>query len=198
MGDLLESAIVGSVGDLFGQKATPQEQMDYIIDILTPVVEAGLLLGLHSGNHCDRITKTTGINVMQIICRELHVPYLDHAAFHIWYVGGESYTAHSTHGSSGARLPYSKLKSALDVFRYTDVEMVLYGHLHGLDHMTALFSTVDRRTRKVESVVRHAILTGSYLRYKGSYAEKKNLIPVQMGSPIISLYGEKHDIHVSL
>jgi hypothetical protein len=106
--------------------------------------------------------------------------------------------AHSTHGSSGARLPYSKIKSVLDVFRYVSVEIVLYAHLHGLDHMTQMYYAINRSRKTVDEMARHAILTGSYLRYKGSYAEQKNMPPVQMGSPLISLYGNKHDVFVSL
>ena len=51
MGDLLECGITGSVGDsVYTQKLNPQEQMEAVIELLQPVAEAGLLLGLHSGN----------------------------------------------------------------------------------------------------------------------------------------------------
>jgi len=199
MGDMIEMATRYSVGaGVYEQKLTPQDQMEQIIDFMRPIAESGLLLGMHTGNHEQRAWQTTGINVMDWICRELKTSYLNHSAFHLWRVGKESYTAFSTHGSSGSRLAYTKLKSALDVFRYVQAELVLYGHLHGLDHLTSLYSCVDKRRKMVVELARHAILTGSYLGYKGSYAEKKNLPPVQMGSPIISLWGDEHKIHVSL
>jgi len=199
MGDMLECATRYSVGaGIYEQTMTIQDQMQMLVDTLQPVADAGLLIGIHSGNHEFRITKETGLNIVTIMCQQLGARYLNHACFHLWKVGKQSYTAHSTHGSSGARLPYTKIKGALDVFRYVDTEIVAYGHVHGLDHMTALYSAVNKSRKTVDSRARHAILTGSYLRYSGSYAEQKNLPPVQMGSPIISLYGDNHDIRVSL
>jgi len=132
------------------------------------------------------------------MCRILRVPYLAHSTHHIWRVGKEVYTCYSTHGSSGSRLPWTKIKAALDCWRFTEAEIVLYGHLHGLDHMTQMYHRINRTRKTLEEATRHAVLTGSYLRYIGSYAERKNLPPVQMGSPLISLYGEQHNIHVSL
>jgi len=132
------------------------------------------------------------------MCRILGCRYLNHTAMHNWKVGKQSYTAYSTHGSSGARLPYTKIKSALDIFRFVNCELVLYGHTHGLDHMTQLLQFVDKKNRKIDHAVRHAVLTGSYLRYPGSYAEQKNLPPVPMGCAVITLYSDHHEIRVSL
>ena len=198
MGDMLESSTIGSVGDLFGQKYSPQEQMDKMVEMLKPLADAGLLLGLHSGNHEHRVSKLTSMDVTLMMCRLLGVPYLGHSVFHIWRVGKQSYTVHSTHGSSGARLPYSKVKAALDVFRYVEAEIVLYGHLHGLDHMTQMYYKVNKTRKVTEECARHAVLTGSFLGYKDSYAERKNLPPVQTGTALISLWGDQHKIHVSV
>lgn len=51
MGDYLETATLGSVGDIFGQNPSPQGQFDEMLEILTPLVEKGLLIGLHDGNY---------------------------------------------------------------------------------------------------------------------------------------------------
>lgn len=199
MGDMLEIGLRDSIGaSIYEQEFGPQAQIDEIVDLFKPLADAGLLLGIHMGNHEHRLMQRVGLDIMSMICRRLGTAYLDHAAFHLIRVGGESYTMHTTHGSSGARLPYTKIKAALDVFRYVDTEIVAYGHLHGLDHMTALYSVVNKSRKVVESRTRHAILTGSYLRYHGSYAEQKNLPPVKMGSPIIHLWGNDHKIHVSV
>jgi len=198
MGDYLESSIVGSVGGPFGQKMTPEAQMEAMVDMLKPLADKGLLLGLVDGNHEFRITKMTSINVTRMMAHLLGVPYLDHAAFFILRVGKQSYTVHATHGSSGARLPYSKIKAALDVFRYVDCDVVFYGHLHSLDHLTTLYYKVNKRCKTVEEAKRHAILTGSFLRYSGSYAERMNLPPVQVGTALVSLYGDQRRILVSV
>ena len=52
--------------------------------------------------------------------------------------------------------------------------------------------------KKITEIERHAILTGSFLRYAGSYAEMKNMPPVKTGVAKIYLWGTEHRIHVSL
>jgi len=198
MGDMIDVALIGSVSDVYEQKATPDEQIYVMVDMLKPLADAGLLLGIIQGNHEKRIVKTTSINVTVLMAKMLNTRYFGHSCFLNFRVGKEVYCCYATHGSSGARLSYSKIKAALDVFRYVSAEIICYGHLHGYDHMTQLFHGVDRKNKTIKEATRHAILTGSYLRYRDSYAEEKNLPPVQMGSPLISLYGDQHCIHVSL
>lgn len=127
MGDMLEMATRESPGSGVFEQDVPDSQVEQVVELLKPLAEAKLILGLHDGNHEKRMTKLTGVNIMKLVCQLLGVRYLNHVAYHIWYVGEQSYTAYSTHGSSGARLPYTKIKSALDVFRFADVECVLYG-----------------------------------------------------------------------
>ncbi len=50
MGDMLETSIVGSVGGPFGQLYTPEQQMEKMVEMLQPLADAGLLLGIHDGN----------------------------------------------------------------------------------------------------------------------------------------------------
>jgi len=199
MGDHLECATRNSVGDgVYKQYGNPDEQMERVIEFFRPVVKAGLLLGIHRGNHCQRLSKDVGIDVMKWFCKELSVPYFGHAQNHIFYLGKQSYTCHSTHGSSGSRLPYMKIRAAMDLMKLTDAEVILYGHTHGLDHHIPLFEVFNRHLKKSQSYERHVVLTGSFLRYRGSYAEEKNLLPSRIGSPVISLYASQHEIRVSI
>ena len=196
MGDQLEMATRTSPGTGVFIQDDPNNQVNIVVELLKPLQDAELLLGMHAGNHEERLSNVAGLNITRLMCQLIGCRYLAHSAFHLLRVGSESYTLYSTHGSSGARLPYSKIKSVLDVFRYIDAEMVLYGHLHGLDHMAQLYQRIDKRSKKVSSLRRHAVLTGSYLRYSGSYAEQKNMPPVPMGSPIVTFYSDEHEMRV--
>jgi hypothetical protein len=199
MGDYIECGTTSSVGDsVYRQKLNPQEQMEEVVRLFKPLAEAGLIIGLLSGNHERRLMKAVGLDIVKVICSELDVKYLGHSAFHIWRVGREVYTVFSTHGSSGARLPYSKIRAALDVFRYVDTELVLYGHVQSLDHHTTLYHRVNVNKKKIDEMKRHAVLTGSFMDYFDSYGEEKNLPPVKTGIARITLRGDKHEIHVSL
>lgn len=130
------------------------------------------------------------------MAKDLKVPYLDHSCFGLVYVGKESYTLFATHGSSGARMPASKLRIALDLFRHNGAEILLHGHVHSLDQVTALYREVDKGKQKVESYTRTAVLTGHFLRYTGSYAEAMDLPPSRIGCPIINLHGNEHTVRV--
>ena len=198
MGDQLEMASRYSVGSGVYEQDAPDSQIEAVVEKLKPLHDAGLLIGVHTGNHEERISKAVGINITKLICQSIGTRYLNHSAQHLLQVNKQSYVFFTTHGSSGARLPYTKVKGALDIYRYVDAEVVCMGHTHGLDHMTQLFQMVDKRRKKIDHKVRHAVLTGSYLLYSGSYAEKKNLPPVPIGSPIVTLYGDRHEIRVSL
>jgi len=198
MGDMLEMATKDSPGSGVFEQDAPDGQVEMVVNLLRPLAERGLIVGIHDGNHERRMTKLTGVNIMKLVCQILGVRYLNHVAYHIWYVGQESYTVYSTHGSSGARLPYTKIKSALDVFRFADTELVLYAHTHGLDHMTQQYKRLNKKTKAVETAIRHAVLTGSFLAYDGSYAEQANLPPCSIGSPVVHMYPDHHEIRVMM
>jgi len=197
MGDMIEASLRDSVGDgIYFQKLNPKEQIDEIIRLFYPLANKGLLLGIHLGNHENRITKTTSLDVVDMICNALNVPYLGHSALHEIKVGNQIYTIFSTHGSSGARLATSKLKAASDLFRYISADIVLHGHLHSLDHLTSIyFEVVNGKGIEKE---RHVIVTGSFLSYVGSYAEQMNLPPAKLGTALIYLWAKHNEIRVSL
>lgn len=51
MGDLMEISLRDSVGHgVYQQKLNPQEQVEEMIELLTPLANAGLIIGLHEGN----------------------------------------------------------------------------------------------------------------------------------------------------
>ena len=199
MGDYMESGLTSSIGDsVYRQNLNPQQQMEIIIELFKPLVKAGLLLGMHDGNHERRIFKTAGIDITKIMCRILKTPYLGYAAFHYLKVGNQRYDVYSTHGSSGAKLPYTKIKGALDIYRYVAAELILMGHVHSLDSMTAMIYSIDRRDGTIQSMKRHAVLTGHFLEYEGSYAEEHNMMPSRTGVAKIKFESEKHGLYVSI
>ncbi len=103
MGDYLEAGLRDSVGDsVYLQELNPQDQMEDVIALFEPIAKAGLLLGLHIGNHEARILKNTSVNLVKIMAKQLAVPYLGDACWSIFYVGSQSYTAYTLHGSTGS------------------------------------------------------------------------------------------------
>ncbi len=199
MGDMLESATRDSVGSgVYDQTEILQVQMQHLYDILQPLVDKDLLLGMHPGNHELRVYKSSGVDITKIMCRELGVPYLGWGKLHRFKVNDQAYTLYSTHGSSGARLPHTKMKGCLDLANLVDAEIYCMGHLHQLAHHVRNFYTPNSRSKKVDEKQKHFLLCGSYLSHWGSYGHVKSYEPMRKGSPKIKLAGDKHQIRVSL
>jgi len=112
MGDLLECGTTTSIGDsVYHQRLNPQEQMEEMVEILTPLAKAGLIVGLHSGNHEMRIANSTSIDVSKMMANMLGVKYLNYACWSLLTVGKQHYTCYSMHGKSGAKFKHTKLKA---------------------------------------------------------------------------------------
>jgi len=128
MGDMMESGLTSSVGNsVYRQTLNPQKQMEAVIELLTPLAKAGLIIGYHEGNHEVRITNATGIDISKIIARILGVPYLGYACWSILSVNGTRYTMYSQHGVSGARFKHTKLKAIMDQAAWINSDILCMG-----------------------------------------------------------------------
>ena len=128
MGDYLESGTRESVGDsVYQQKLNPQEQLEEMITTLSPIAKAGLLIGLLEGNHENRITKMTSINVTKIMAKMLDVPFLGYSCWNLLAVGNMKYTMYATHGSSGSRFKHTKMKAAMDIAHWIEADLIAMG-----------------------------------------------------------------------
>lgn len=198
MGDMLEAATRTSVGAGVYEQITPvQQQLDEMVAILKPMADKGKLLGMLDGNHERRIYNATGLDITATMCRILGVKYFGKGAFLDFKVGKQKYTTYAVHGSSGARLPHTKIKSCMDLSAFVNTDIYLMGHLHELDHKTASMYYPDTKDRVVKSRDKHFLLTGSFLNYFGGYAQQMNLRPAKLGCPKIKLGAKNYSIRVS-
>jgi len=197
MGDMLESGLRDSVGDsVYSQVSNPQVQHDKIYTLFEPLADAGLLIGFLLGNHEERIIKATSFDPIKSLSKLLNVPYLGYGCFLRFLVDTQKYTVYATHGSISAATPYGKIQGAAKIANFINADLILYAHTHGLEHTITL--KLGLQGNKEVETKTHTVLTGSFLKYQGSYAEHKNLMPGRIGTPLISFYGNKHEIFVSL
>jgi len=199
MGDELETATKTSVGaGVFEQDDIVQGQLERCVELYKPLADEGLILGNHVGNHEARVYKHSGTNLSKILSTMLNIPYLGVGAAHIFRVGKNSYTMYTTHGSSGARMPHTKIANVIKMQSMIDVDIYAAGHVHQLSHHVQNFYKVDKRNKTVVEAQKHYILTGSYLNHWGGYAHVLNMEPAKIGSPKVKLGGEERSIRVSL
>ena len=199
MGDMIECATRDSVGaGVYEQDEIVDEQLDSIVNTIKPLADAGKIIGNHTGNHEWRVYKGIGVDLAKIVCDKLNITYLGWSVHHLIRVNNQSYIFYSAHGSTGARLPHTKIKAAIDRANISDAEVYLIGHTHQLAHHTRTFYRVNKSKRMVEEGEKHFVLTGSYLNHWGGYAEMSGYEMMRKGSPKIKLSGLEHRIKISL
>jgi len=171
--------------------------MEEMIKILRPLAEAGLIIGLHSGNHEDRITKATSISISKLMANMLNVPYLGYACWSLLKVGNIKYLLYSTHGSSGSRFKHTKLKAVIDQCAWIDSDIFAMGHVHSIASEVVIKQRYNSRNKVIEEVKQYVCLTGSYLSWDKSYAQMKAYPPIKTGSPKAKLFSDNKGVHFS-
>lgn len=195
MGDYLESATLASPGrSVHEQNLSLDCQYRLCREFLQPIKSR--ILGLHGGNHEERLRNFADFDLVAQLCADLGCQNLGYSALQVLHVGEQSYRVHSRHGASGAMFQHTKLAAAARAEQIADADVYLMGHVHEIG------ATVRRRfgvgldgERSERKVI--VGLTGSFLGYDGSYADMKGLIPGKPGVLKLKLYGDRWDVHVS-
>ncbi|RLG16546.1 hypothetical protein DRN69_00640 [Candidatus Pacearchaeota archaeon] len=194
-GDVINSALRDSVGaGCFDDIMTPSEQIDKVIELLTPIKDK--IVGIHNGNHGNRIYNVTSISPEKTIARALGVPYCGDSCFHHIRFGNQTYIIYVTHGSTGAITLSGALNACMKYSRFAEADIYAMGHTHKLASCSEVYYRVNLKNKTMEKRKRFFVLCGSYVKWKGSYAEAKGYGPQKIGSPKAVLKGDKRDIRI--
>jgi predicted phosphodiesterase len=185
-GDLIEAAQRNSPGSsIFQQEISPQGQIEWMNDTFEPIKDK--ILATVEGNHEKRFTKNCGISVMKNFARELKIPFVPAQAFVRIALKNNAYTLFITHGSSGAKLPHTRMANVLNLTRFIGgADILAMGHVHDLAHSTIVMKSPDHREKRIIDKTIHLVLTGHFLPYD-NYAAESLMMPSNMGAPIIHL-----------
>lgn len=189
-GDLLENSTRYSVGaGVYEQEVAPMKQLYDVCEMLEPVKKQ--ILAVISGNHEFRCLKESGFNPAQIMADKLNAPYCGFETFLKLWVKKQKYIVYATHGSSGARFAWTKMKALDDLMRYINADVVMMSHTHDC--------LIKKTTTKgLEDKKKLGILTGSFLRDEPhSYGVMKCYPPAEVGVVKVKLFGDRWDIHAS-
>lgn len=199
MGDLIEAGLRDSIGDsVYFQKINPQDQMDGVIELLSPLAKAGLILGMHDGNHENRVLQRTSINITKLMTKILGVSYLGYACWNLFNVGKQRYTVYSMHGASGAKFKHTKLKAVADTAAWLEGDVIVMAHVHSVSAEPIIKQSVSLKDRIVLEKKCYIVLSGSYIGWDDSYAQNHNFPPTKIGSPKGKFRSDYHDVHFTL
>jgi predicted phosphodiesterase len=205
MGDLVEIGTQYSYG-VFEQRMFANQQVKDMIEFLKPIAKEKRLLGLLEGNHEYRIWKKTGFDIVDFMCDTLNCHYYRRGAFLDFNLkkngnkNKRNYTIYCLHGSSGAYTKGGKLNALMRLKNVIEADCYIMGHVHTLMHDSEPIYTPVRRNGKLslEFKTRHYVISGSFLKYWGSYAQAKGYSPSGVGrSPKIKLHFDINRLSVT-
>lgn len=205
-GDLCESSIRTSKGDIFKQVGSPQNQRDWIIDQLLIIKHK--ILGAVTGNHENRIYNEAGFDPTRDIAAALNIPYrAEGMLVKISFGSGNerhdekpyTYFGYFTHGYGGARTTSAKAVKVERTSTYIHADFYCMSHDHVANGAPANYLMPDNRTKTDETtgfttgkiVARRKILVKSnaYVKW-GGYSEMGGFSPTDLETPIIMFAGE--------
>ena len=70
-------------------------------------------------------------------------------------------------------------------------------HVHENAYTSTISQVLDKRSKTIIEMKHFVLLTGHYLKYDKSYAQRLGMGQGKHGSPKIKFYADKHDIHIS-
>lgn len=196
MGDMIELATRDSVGSgVYEQEYAGQSQFEKMMDYLSPFAKRHLILGFHNGNHEDRIYKATGVNIGKMFAKELGCRYLGDACWSRFKVGNQFYNIYTMHGRTGSRFDGTSLLALERISTAFYCDLIAMGHTHKIITSTVIIQKVENDM--VREHKKTLLITGSYLKYDGGYAQTVGLPISKLGSPLVEFHADKKDIVIS-
>ena len=177
-------------------------QIQDVIDILLPIADK--CIGLHRGNHEEKIRLKYHYDVMYEMWRSMKAPLLDDTALsRLSFTDGNHNSAFeifSTHGIVGGRRGGAKINRLEDMISYVDADVYIMGHSHIKATETKSTLYLDNqgnlKCKKRVLGVTGCFLKG-YTENSSSYVEKWNYPPTDMGVLKIMFNPRRHDVHIS-
>lgn len=211
LGDDIENAVPGDEvhnSMMWDSNMHPQEQLETALEFWKPVVKAGKLLMTHDSNHFWRSEAKTGISIakqMNIFMRteakdaKARMPeWGQWQAFTKLHVGQQVYKIHSWHGAGGAATPEGALRKCRAQAMIHQADAFLMGHFHRKVIDQDLYFAWPHGAEQPIERTRVYGVTGSFLKWEGSYAERAGYGPSIRGAIKLELSAKRWDMKISL
>lgn len=201
-GDLCESTIRTSKGDLYSQVGSPDDQRRWVVSQLEPIKDR--ILGVTTGNHENRIWDVAGVDVTSYIAEQLEVPYrpegmlfkLSFGDNNSWHKGKPFvFWNYITHGYGGARTKSAKAVKVERTSTWVHADWYAMSHDHVVNVAPDVYLIPDNRgiidkqgflSGKVTAHREMLIKTNAFIKW-GGYSEMLGFPPSDMATPLIML-----------
>lgn len=206
-GDLMDTAIANSVGDTYGARLQPMEQLKHCVKLFEPIKDK--VLAVLTGNHENRVYRTDGIDITQVMCSQLGLQdkYSPTTALLFVRFGKDNvrghhsrrqlYTIYVTHGAGGGRKEGGKANRLADLSGIVDADIYIHAHTHLPLVFKESFYRVSGANSSVALVDKLFVNAAASLDY-GGYGDAAGFKPASKRSPVIFLDGHKRDMYAQL
>lgn len=204
VGDLMNTAIAGSKSDFYNEAIKPSEQLQRCYELFSPIKDK--ILGMVSGNHEERIGRSVGVDMTQVLATELGISdlYSDTSALIFLRFGCRkdkkrpmNYSIYVNHGHGGGRKPGGKINGLADFGSIIDADCFIIGHTHlPASYKDQSFHVIPQSGTAVLKE-RLFVNTASALGYTG-YGNRNGYQPASNSYPIITFDNEIQHMTVTL
>ncbi len=197
-GDLMDTATKTSIGDTYSAVLTPMEQLAQCVKIFQPLADAGKILAVVGGNHEERISKTEGVDMTQILCNQLGIGDLYSPTSALLLIktaasqiaghrnSSVTYSVYINHGNGGGKRPGSKINALQDYALIVDADIYIVGHTHLPAAFKMSYFRLTGGNARLIQAEKTFVNTASALAY-GGYGDRKGFAPASNSYPVIRL-----------
>lgn len=203
-GDLCNIALKNSKSDVYSDELTPMEQVIQVINFLEPIKDK--ILVMSNGNHEDRITKETNIDILYLVAKQLHIEQVySNSWWYLYLTFGNTnkgrpalYTISGFHGAGSSTTSSGKINRAKKMSQVVLADLYIMSHVHEPITTKGVIFVPDYQHKSIVKKEMYYCISNSFVEYEGSYAEKMGLIPSNTGINEIELDGTKKQIRLIL
>jgi predicted phosphodiesterase len=205
-GDIMNCAISSSVSDTYGETLSPMEELRLCVELFGGIKDK--LICVVPGNHERRHYKTNGIDITELMCRQLGIVdrYSPTSALVIIRFGSSNrdhpgrktlYTMYVTHGNGGGRKEGGKIQRLVDLATIVEADIYVCGHTHLPATLKDTFAKPNTGSSSIVYCTRLFVNTSAKMDY-GGYGDVMGLKPTCMDTPIIQLCGTRKEMRAIL
>ena len=205
-GDLMDCAIASSIGDTYGASLSPMEELRVCTELFAPI--ANKILCVVPGNHEARHYRTNGIDLTELMCRQLGIEdrYSSTTALIFIRFGETSgrthnrkvaYTMYVSHGNGGGRKEGGKIQRLVDLSTIVDADIYFCGHTHLPAMLKDGFARPNMANSSITYGTRLYVNTSAKLNY-GGYGDTQGFKVPCTDTPIIHLSGTRKEMRATL
>jgi len=200
-GDLFDCAICGSRGNVYEATMSPQEALDYCVNLFYPYRDR--ILCINTGNHSQRINRAVGIDVDKSFSTLLGLKdvYSDTATFLHLQLGKDrhgrrfNYVFYITHGWGNGRTIGGRISAGSQLLMYANANCYILSHTHIKNVNSTVFNEYDIRTKRLYKKNQFIVHSGCFTK-SARYSIRSGLRSSSSGAPVISVSGKRRMIKV--